>query len=111
MHDKNVMTWVLAIVVAAIVFSRLPHEAAYLIPLYPFAYLLIGKYFQRWVLAGAIAVIVLSGFVDFTTTNHEVSVSTLRHVRVGQGMLLSNRDTENAQRAFTKTIRGSEGAG
>ncbi|HEY7801454.1 MAG TPA: hypothetical protein VIE40_02155 [Dehalococcoidia bacterium] len=103
-HDKNVMTWVLAIVVAAGVFSRLPHEAAYLIPLYPFAYLLIGKYFQRWVLAGAIAVIVLSGFVDFTTTNHEVSVSTLRHVRVGQGMLLSNRDTENAQRAFTKTI-------
>ncbi|MGH7623280.1 MAG: hypothetical protein ACREMU_13135, partial [Gemmatimonadaceae bacterium] len=103
-RDKNVMTWVLAIVVAVIVFTRLPHEAAYLIPLYPFAYLLIGKYFQRWVLTGVIAVILLSGFVDFTTTNHEVSVSSLRHVRVGQGMLLSNRDTQHAQIRFTRAI-------
>jgi hypothetical protein len=103
-RDKNVMTWVLAIVVAVAVFLRLPHEAAYLIPLYPFAYLLIGKYFQRWVLAGAIGVIVLSGFVDFTTTNHEVSLASLGHVRVGQGMLLSNRDTQHAQIRFTQAI-------
>ena len=44
LHDKQVMTWVLAIAGVALVFSRLPHEAAYLIPLFPFAFLLIGRY-------------------------------------------------------------------
>lgn len=104
LHDKDVMTWVIAIVLVAFTFARLPHEAAYLIPLFPFAYLLAGKYFQRWALAGAIVVIVLAGFVDFTTTNHEVSASSIRHLRVGEGMLLSNRDTQNSQRGFTQDI-------
>lgn len=104
-RDKDVMTWVLAVVVAAAVFFRLPHEAAYLIPLYPFAYLLMGKYFQRWVLAGAVAVFLLSGFVDFTTTTHQVRLASISRVRVGEGMLLSNRNTQRAQMTFTRRVQ------
>ncbi|MHB8376868.1 MAG: glycosyltransferase family protein [Dehalococcoidia bacterium] len=103
-RDKNVMVWVIAIVLTAITFSRLPHEAAYLIPLFPFAYLVLGKYYQRWALLGAAAVIVLAGFVDLTTTNHKVALRSFRDLRVGQGMLLSNRDTQHAQFRFTRAI-------
>jgi hypothetical protein len=103
-RDKNVMVWVLAIAVTAATFARLPHEAAYLIPLYPFAYLLAGRYYRPGAFLGAAAIIVFAGFVDFTTTNHEVSASSVRHLRVGQGMLLSNRDTQRAQTRFTHAI-------
>ncbi len=103
-RDKNVMVWVIAIVLTAITFSRLPHEAAYLIPLYPFVYLLAAKYYQRWALLGAAVVIVLAGFVDFTTTDHQVALGSFRDLRIGQGMLLANRDTQHAQLRFTRAI-------
>ncbi len=105
-EDKNVCVWVLAILVVAFTFSRLPHEAAYLIPLFPFAYFVLAKYAHRWVLAAAIVAIVAAGFVDFTTINHEVALSSVKSLRVGQGMLLSNRDTQRAQMAFARDIRG-----
>jgi hypothetical protein len=104
LRDKNVTVWVLAIAVVAFTFSRLPHEAAYLIPLFPFAFFVMGKYAYRWALAGAIVVIVAAGFVDLTTLNHEVSLSSVRHLRAGQGLLLSNRDTQNKQLAFSRDI-------
>jgi hypothetical protein len=103
-HDKQVMTWVLAIAGVAVVFSRLPHEAAYLIPLFPFAFLLIGRYFARWVLVGTVAAMLLTSFGDLTTTNHEVALSSFSKLRLGQGMLLSNRDTMNAQLKYTRDI-------
>ena len=105
LRDKQVMTWVLAIGSVLIVFSRLPHEAAYLIPLFPFAFLLIGRYFSRWVLAGTLAMMVMASFVDLTTTNHAVSPASVTKLRLGQGMLLSNRDTQNAQLKYTRDIQ------
>jgi hypothetical protein len=103
-RDKNVMFWSLAIVLYVIVFLRLPHEAAYMLPLYPFAFLMLGRYFRTSVLAGVIAVMLLANFVDLTTTNHEVALGSITKLRVGQGMLLSNRDTMNAQLSFTRDL-------
>src|SRR5207249_5609339 len=104
LRDKNVTVWILAIAVVAFTFGRLPHEAAYLIPLFPFAFFVMGKYAYRWALAGAIVVIIAAGFIDLTTLNHEVTLSSIRHLRVGQGLLLSNRDTQNKQLAFSRDI-------
>jgi hypothetical protein len=103
-RDKNVMFWALAIVLYVIVFLRLPHEAAYMLPLYPFAFLMLGRYFKTSVLAGVIAVMLIANFVDLTTTNHQVALSSITKLRVGQGMLLSNRDTMNAQLSFTHDL-------
>jgi len=107
-RDKHVMVWSLAIVLYVIVFLRLPHEAAYLLPLYPFAFLLIGKYFKTAVLAGVIGVMLLANFVDLTTKNHEVALSSFKELRLGQGMLLSNRDTMRAQRSFVRDIENTQ---
>ncbi len=104
LHDKNVDVWVLAVVLVAVVFFRLPHEAAYLMSAFPFAYFLLARYFRKWAQLGIISVVVLAGFVDLTTTNHQVTLGSVRHLRIGEGMLLSNRDTMNAQLAFTHDI-------
>jgi len=104
LRDTNVAVWCIAIVLVLATFFRLPHEAAYLMPLYPFAFLLIGRYLRPLALAGAIVVMVGAGFVDLTTATHEVTPGELRHLRIGQGMLLSNRDTQNAQLAYARDI-------
>ena len=103
-RDTNVAVWAIAVVLVSATFFRLPHEAAYLMPLFPFAYLLIGRYLHPAALAAAVVVMVGAGFVDFTTATHEVSLGELRHMRIGQGMLLSNRDTQNAQLAYARDI-------
>ena len=103
-EDKNVMVWVMAILLVIVVFSRLPHEAAYLIPAFPFLFFMIGRYFSRIALIGTVGALVLAGFGDLTTTTHAVSVSSITHLRVGQGLLLSNRDTMHQQRAFVSDI-------
>ncbi len=108
LRDKQVMTWLLAMACVLFVFSRLPHEAAYLIPLFPFGFLLIGRYFSRWVLAGTLAMMLMAGFVDLTTTNHAVSATSVTKLRLGQGMLLSNRDTQNAQLKYTRDIQNHD---
>ncbi len=104
LRDANVGVWCIAIVLVGATFFRLPHEAAYLMPLYPFAFLLIGRYLRPLALAGAIVVMVGAGFVDLTTATHEVTPGELRHLRIGQGMLLSNRDTQDAQLAYARDI-------
>lgn len=107
-RDKNVMVWSLAVVLYVIVFLRLPHEAAYLLPLFPFAFLLIGRYFKTAVLAGVIGVMLLTNFVDLTTKNHEVALSSFKELRLGQGMLLSNRDTMRTQLSFVRDIENTQ---
>ena len=104
LEDKQVMVWVMAIVLFIVVFSRLPHEAAYLIPAFPFLFLLIGRYFSRIALIGTVGALIIAGFGDLTTTTHAVSVASILHLRAGQGMLLSNRDTMRAQRGFVDDI-------
>jgi hypothetical protein len=106
--DKNVTVWVIAIGVSALVFSRLPHEAAYLIPLYPFGFFMMAKYFQRWVLLGAVSVIVLAGFVDLTSPGDDINTRAFTHARLGQGLVLSNRDTMKSQLRFTHDIEEYE---
>ncbi len=106
-RDKNVMFWALTIVLYLMVFFRLPHEAAYMLPLFPFAFLVLGRYFKTSVLVGVISVMLLANFVDLTTTNHVVALQSVTKLRVGQGMLLSNRDTMKAQLSFTHDLENT----
>jgi hypothetical protein len=107
-RDKHVMVWSLVVLLYTVVFLRLPHEAAYLLPLFPFGFLLIGRYFRTGVLAGVIGVMLLASFVDLTTRNHEVALSSFKELRLGQGMLLSNRDTMEAQLSFVRDIERTQ---
>lgn len=103
-RDKNVMLWVVAIAIGVAVFLRLPHESAYLIPIYPFGFFLMARYFHRAVLAATIAVIVFAGFVDLTSPGDEINTSAFTDAHLGQGLLLSNRDTMKAQIRFVHQI-------
>ena len=66
-RDPNVMVWVVAVGIGFVVFLRLPHEAAYLLPVYPFGFFIMARYFHRLVLAGTVAVVLLAGFVNLTS--------------------------------------------
>ncbi len=104
LRDKEVMLWVMAIAIGVAVFLRLPHESAYLIPLYPFGFLLMGKYFQKWVLLATVTMIVFAGFVDLTSPGDEINASAFTHARLGEGLVLSNRSTMKTQLAFTRDL-------
>lgn len=102
--DKHTAVWVLAMALTVAVFLRLPHESAYLIPLYPFGFLLMAKYFQRWVLAGVVSAILLAGFVDLTSPGEDITTEAFTHARLGEGLVLSNRDTMRAQISFSHEL-------
>jgi len=104
LRDKDVMLWILAIGVTLFTFLRLPHEAAYLIPVYPFAFLIMARYFYPVALAGAIAAIVIASVFDFTAPGEEISVGELVELRPGKGLILSNRDTMQAQLDFVEDL-------
>ncbi len=103
-RDKHVTLWVLVIAVAAIIFVRLPHESAYLIPLYPFGFFVMGRYFYRPTLFVAVAAIIFAGFVDIGTHGADLNTQVFRHARLGEGLVLSNRSTMNAQLSFTRDL-------
>ncbi|MEX2247885.1 MAG: hypothetical protein WEC75_14515 [Dehalococcoidia bacterium] len=107
-RDKQVMFWVIVIALTAITFARLPHEAAYLIPLYPFGFFLMARYFRTWALAGAIAAVVLAGFVDLTSPGDEIDSEAFTNAQLGRGLLLSNRETMRAQMAYTRDLAALE---
>jgi hypothetical protein len=107
-RDKQVTVWALAILVTALSFARLPHEAAYLIPVYPFALFIMARYFRAMALAGALSVVVLAGFIDLTTPGEEISAGALADARPGQGLVLSNRNTMRSQLDFTREIEQLE---
>ena len=102
--DSNLGVWLIAIVLYFASFSRLPHEIAYLIPVFPFAFLLLGRYFTRTGLGITVAAILLAGVVDVTTPGSGVSLSTLRTATIGKGLILSNADTMGGQRSFVEQI-------
>lgn len=104
LRDRQVCTWVLAIAVTVISFLRLPHEAAYLIPLYPFGFLLMARYFRTPVLAGALALIVLAGFVDLTSPGDEINSEAFTNAQIGRGLVLSNAETMRTQLDFVDGI-------
>jgi hypothetical protein len=107
-RDLHVGVWVLAIAATVVVFLRLPHEAAYLIPIFPFGYLVMARYFTRLALTGAVAVIVLSGFVDLTSPGDEINSEAFTNARFGNGLVLANRETMLAQRDFVRDLANLE---
>jgi hypothetical protein len=104
LRDKNVTVWVLVIAITCGVFSRLPHESAYLIPLYPFGFFVMAKYFHRTVLLASVGAIIFAGFIDIGTHGADLDKEAIRHARVGQGLVLSNQDTMKSQLAFTRDL-------
>lgn len=106
LRDPHVLAWVLAIALLFASYTRLPHEIAYLLPLFPFGFFLMSRYFSRAVLAFALTAIVLAGFVDLTSPDDTVGIdsSTFTSARVGRGMLLSDIDTLRNQRDFAEEI-------
>ncbi|MEX1255515.1 MAG: glycosyltransferase family 87 protein [Dehalococcoidia bacterium] len=105
-RDANVLVWVAVPVIYVATYSRLPHEIAYLIPIFPFAYFLLARYLSRPVLVALLAVVVLSGFVDITSPEDEgeVGSKTFTSAGIGRGMVLSDVDTLHNQRAFADEI-------
>ncbi len=107
-RDRDVGVWLLALAVTVLTFTRLPHEAAYLIPVYPFGYFLMARYFKQWVLAGTVAVIILAGFVDLTSPGDEINTSAFTNAHLGRGLVLSNADTMRAQIHFARELEAIE---
>jgi hypothetical protein len=106
-RDPHVLAWTLVIAVFFVTYLRLPHEIAYLIPIFPFGFFLLGRYMHRAVLLGTLAVIVLSGAIDVTSPDDDAGLdrSTFTSARIGQGMLLSDMDTLENQREFAREVR------
>jgi len=106
-RDPQVLTWAATIAIFFVSYMRLPHEIAYLIPLFPFGYFLMARYMSRAVLAMALAVIVLAGFVDITSPDDKIGITseTFTSSRIGRGMMLSNFETLRNQRDFADELR------
>jgi hypothetical protein len=99
--DPALGAWVLLIVVYFASFSRLPHEIAYLIPIFPFGFLIMGRYFSRTALGVAVGAILLAGAVDITTPDDGLGLTS---TTIGKGLVLSNADTMSAQHHFVDQI-------
>ncbi len=99
--DPAVAAWLLLITVFFVSFLRLPHEIAYLIPVFPFGFLLMGRYLTRPALAVAVGAILLAGAVDITTPDRGLGLTS---ATIGKGLVLSNADTMSAQRNFVEEI-------
>lgn len=106
-RDPNVVFWTAAIVVFFLSYLRLPHEIAYLVPLFPFGFFLMSRYLSRAVLIITLSVVVVAGFVDITSPDDNVGIdsSTFTSARIGEGMLLSDLDTLRHQMDFAREVR------
>ena len=107
-RDANVAVWVGVIVINLVSFFRLPHEVAYLIPVFPFGLFLMGRYFRPVALTGAIAAILLAGVIDITTPGSGFDADSLRRATVGRGLILSNVDTMTSQRDFVEVVAAAD---
>ncbi|OGO51628.1 MAG: hypothetical protein A2148_10325 [Chloroflexi bacterium RBG_16_68_14] len=106
-RDAHVLTWTAAIVIFFISYTRLPHEIAYLVPIFPFGFFLMSRYLSRALLVGTLGVIVLAGFVDITSPEDTIGIdtSTFTSARIGKGMLLSDLETLRNQMDFARELR------
>jgi hypothetical protein len=102
--DPHLGVWLLAIVLYFASFSRLPREIAYLVPVFPFGFLLLGRYCTRAGLAVAVGAILVAGVVDVTTPGSGITPSELRTATLGKGLVFSNADTMRGQRNFVEQI-------
>jgi hypothetical protein len=104
MRLPEVAVWVGIVGIYFVTFLRLPHEIAYVIPVFPFGFLLMGRYFAPRALAAAVALILIAGVVDITTPSDALDLSSVRSASIGQGLILSNADTMSAQRRFVEEV-------
>jgi hypothetical protein len=102
--DTQLAVWLIVIGTYFASFFRLPHEIAYLIPVFPFGLLLMARYFSQAALVGATVAIIVAGVVDITTPSDELNVSGFKSATIGRGLLLSNADTMSAQHDFVNEI-------
>jgi hypothetical protein len=108
LKDAGVAFWLLAIGTSVVSFLRLPHEIAYLIPVFPFGIMIMGRYFTRLALTGAITAILLAGVVDITTPGDEFNLDSFTTAEIGRGLILSNADTMRIQREFSEDVLSAE---
>jgi hypothetical protein len=107
-REPAIAVWAAVVLIYFASFFRLPHEIAYVIPVFPFGLLLMGRYFSRLALAGAVSAILLAGVVDITTPSDDLSVDSFRNATLGQGLILSNGATMEAQRDFVDEVLAAE---
>ena len=109
LSDSHVALWVAVPALVFVSFTRLPHEVAYLIPLFPFGFFLMARYFARPVLVAVAVAIVLAGFVDITSPGDEaVNRQTFTSAQIGAGMMLSDLDTMKTQRAYANDLAAAD---
>ncbi len=102
--DPVVGSWVVVIAIYFASFTRLPHEIAYLIPVFPFGFLIMSRYFTRLALCGTIAAIIFAGVLDITTESDAIGPSSFTTASIGRGLILSNAVTMDAQKDFADEI-------
>ncbi len=102
--DPQVGVWLLVIAVYFVTFLRLPHEIAYLIPVFPFGYLFLGRYCSRAAMIVMTGAVLTAGLVDITTPGEAINLDQVRSARIGRGLVLSNADTMKNQREFVRDI-------
>jgi hypothetical protein len=107
-RDPHVGVWLLAIAAFFASFFRLPHEVAYLLPVFPFGLYFLARYMSRAVFAFVAVAVLLPGLVDITTPGEGIRPADIKTARVGKGLLLSNVDTMRAQRAFVQDILANQ---
>jgi hypothetical protein len=108
LRDTQVAFWAAIIVLYFASFFRLPHEIAYLIPVFPFGLMIMGRYFTRTALIAAVATILVAGVVDITTPGEGLDLSSVRSASVGRGLVLSNAQTMTSQRDFVREVADAD---
>lgn len=63
-RDPHLLAWLLAVALWAAAFLRLPVDLGYLVPVYPFGFLLLAVTLRRTLFAAVLAVILLAGVID-----------------------------------------------
>jgi hypothetical protein len=107
-RDAIVLSWLAVIAFYLFSFLRLPHEIAYLIPIFPFGMMIMARYYTRTALTVAMVAIMVAGIIDITTPGVGLQMSDLKNARPGRGLVLSNKITQDGQEAFAKQVMSDE---
>jgi hypothetical protein len=102
--DPHLAFWLAVIGIYFAAFFRLPHEIAYLIPVFPFGLMIMGRYFTRTAVTISVAAILLAGVIDIVTPEEGFGPDSFRSATIGRGLILSNADTMDAQRDFVEEV-------
>jgi hypothetical protein len=103
-----VASWIAVIAFYLISFLRLPHEIAYLIPIFPFGMMIMARYYTRAALTLAMVAIMVAGIIDITTPGVGLQASDIKNARPGRGLVLSNKVTQDGQQAFAKQVMADD---